>query len=210
MLDYIQNLNNRYATKQFDPSYKLSKEQENILDQTLDLAPSSFGLQPYKVIKVVNTQIRQKLKEASWDQTQITDASVLYVLCARKDINQTMIKEYVELTAKTRGVEMESLSGYEKMMNGFIQALPEDQKTEWAKKQVYIALGFLLDAAAQNGLDACPLEGFDAKAYTDILELEEKNLVVSVVCAVGVRSKEDMYATLPKVRLGTEKLIINM
>jgi nitroreductase len=208
MNEYINNLNKRYATKQFDTEFKLSEEQANLLDESLVLTPSSFGLQPYKFIKVVTPELKVKLQAASWNQPQVASASVLYVLCARKDVNQEMVQKYIEQIVKVRGVAKESLSGYEQMMTGFVQGLNDDQKVEWAKKQVYIALGFLLDAAAQNGLDSCPMEGFDAKAYSEILGLDKTNLIPTLVCPVGMRSKEDTSANYPKVRLSTEDLIL--
>lgn len=210
MTEYLNNLKKRYATKQFDTNFRLTEDQENLLDQTLDLTPSSYGLQPYKFVKVKNPELRTKLKEASWGQPQITDASVLYVLCARKDIDQQMVNNYIDKIVSVRGVNKESLSGYEQMMNGAIQSFTDDQKIDWAKKQVYIALGFLLDAAAQHGLDACPMEGFDPKAYSVILDLDKMNLVPTVVCPVGMRSSSDESANWPKVRVGTEKLIITL
>lgn len=210
MNTYLSNLLNRYATKHFDSNFKVSKQLEDLLDQTLDLAPTSYGLQPFKVIKVVTPKIREKLLSASWDQKQVTDSSIYYVFCVRKDINQKMVLDYIKNISNVRGVGTETLSGYEQMMNGAIQAMSDEQKIDWAKKQTYLVLGFLLDAVAQNGLDSCPMEGFDPVKYSEILELEDKGLVASVCCAVGKRSKDDMYAQMKKVRVGTEKLIITI
>ena len=208
MSSYIENLNKRYATKLFDSSFELSYELENLLDQTLNLAPSSYGLQPYKVIKVKGSELKTKLREVSWDQSQVTDCSVYYILCARTDVDSKIVSDYIENISKTRGVEKSTLSDYEQMMNGAISHMSEDQKIEWAKKQTYIALGFLLDACAQNGLDSCPMEGYDSKKYDEILGLKDLHLTSSVACAVGKKSDDDKYSELPKVRVDLKDLII--
>jgi nitroreductase/dihydropteridine reductase len=80
----------------------------------------------------------------------------------------------------------------------------------WAKNQAYIVLGFLLDAAAQNNIDSCPMEGFDSDKYDEILNLKEKNLKSVVVCPVGFRSNEDLYANLPKVRVSKADFVIEV
>lgn len=205
---YIDNLKKRYATKIFDPTKKLTSQQSEILEQALVLTPSSFGLQPYKFVKVKNAELKQKLREVSWDQSQVTDCDEYYVLCARTDINQQMIKDYIQLIATTRNIETTNLEGYEQLMLGMEQSLSNDEKIIWAQRQVYIALGFLLDAAAQNNIDACPMEGFDAKAYDEILGLNDLNLIATVACAIGFRSSEDVYANYAKVRLDTNSLVI--
>lgn len=209
MSNYIDNLKTRYATKMFDSSYIISEELENLLDQTLNLAPSSYGLQPYKIVKVKGSELKQKLREVSWDQAQVTDCSIYYILCARTDIDTSLVTDYVLNIANTRSVSEESLEGYKQMMNGAIQSMSDEQKIEWSKKQAYIVLGFLLDACAQNNLDACPMEGYDSTKYDEILGLKELGLTSAVACAVGKRSKEDVYADLPKVRLNINDLIIN-
>ena len=208
MNNYIENLNKRYATKIFDSSYQISSDLEKLLDETLNLAPSSFGLQPYKVVKVKSQDLKQKLREVSWDQTQVTDCSIYYILCANTNPDQKLVTDYVENISKTTGVDKSTLSDYEGMMNGAMHAMNPEQKVEWSKKQVYLVLGFLLDACAQNGLDSCPMEGFDPVKYDEILGLKELGLTSAVACAVGIKSDQDKYADLPKVRVNLDDLII--
>jgi nitroreductase / dihydropteridine reductase len=176
----------------------------------LQLAPSSFGLQPYKILNVASPNLREKLKPASWNQSQVTEASQFYVLCARTDIDSKLVDDYINLAAKIRGVTTESLQGHTQVMQGFITGMDIENLIIWAKKQAYIALGFLLDAAAQHGIDACPMEGFDAKAYDEILNLQAKNLTATVACAVGLRASDDAYANLKKVRVAKKDLILNL
>lgn len=209
MNTYITNLKNRYATKVFDTTKKLTQEHLDLLKQAMILAPSSFGLQPYKFLVIEDKETREKLKAASWDQAQVTESSHFIVLCARTDMNEDAVTAYIKLIAQTRNMDMASLDTYDKLMKGFIQGLDNTNKLSWAQKQTYIVLGFLLDACAQNNIDACPMEGFDKDKYSEILDLKNKKLEATVCCAVGFRG-DDKYATLPKVRLEEKDLFYTL
>jgi len=194
----IKALNWRYATKKFDPSKKVSDEDLNELLEVLRLAPSSWGLQPWKFIVVTNPELRKKLREHAWGQPQVTDASHLIVLAARTDLDEKYVKEYVKEISKQRGVSLESVKGYEDMMTDFVKGTSKEELIHWAKKQVYLALGMLLEAAALKHIDACPMEGFDAQKFDEVLEL--KNLTAAVLCTIGYRSPDDPASKLEKVR----------
>jgi len=213
MNKYIENLKWRYATKKFDPTQKLSTEQLELLKESLMLSPSSFGLQPWKFYIVENQELRIKIKDAAYTQPQITDASHLFVLASKNDISSSDVHVFIEDVAKKRGLfakeqgkTAEELVGYEAMINGSIAGLDKSAKDGWAARQVYIALGFLLSAAAQNGIDACPMEGFDANKVNEILGIENDGYCARVLCPVGFRSKEDEYSKYPKVRFDEEKI----
>lgn len=200
MKNITQALEWRYATKQYDTTKKLSEENLSALKESIRLAPTSYGLQAISVIDVVNPETREKLKAASWSQTQITDASHLFVFAVPNDITDTDIDAFISSIAQTRGVSVESLAGYAGMIKGSISARTPEHKAIWAAKQAYIALGFLLETAALLEVDATPMEGFDNGQYNEILGLTEKGLQAVVVCALGYRSSEDTYAGLAKVR----------
>lgn len=203
----IDALHFRYATKEFDPTKKISKEDFDTLLESLRMAPSSFGLEPWKFLVIENPELRKKLRAAAWDQTQVTDSSHFIVLCARKDVDDKYIKNYVERIAKTRGIAKEQLSGYEEMMLGFRSNKSNEWMVDWSKRQTYIALGFLLEAAAIKGIDATPMEGFDPNAFDEILGLKGGSYTTSVLCCLGYRSKKDNYANLKKVRLDKKDVI---
>jgi len=198
MTDIIEALKWRYATKKFDPSKKVSEADLNELLEALRLAPSSYGLQPWKFIVITNPELRRKLREHAWNQPQITDASHLIVLAARTDLDEKYVKEYVKEISRQRGVSLESVKGYDDMMTGFVKGTSKEELIHWAKKQVYLALGMLLEAAALKRVDACPMEGFDAQKFDEVLEL--KNLTATVLCTIGYRSPDDPASKLEKVR----------
>ncbi len=203
----IDNLNWRYATKKFDSDKKISEIDLNELLEVLRISPSSFGLQPWKFIVVENKELREKIKIAAWNQSQVTDASHLIVLCAKKDITSKDITHYIEEIAKKRGISAESLKGFEDMMVGFRNNLDKEKTCEWSKKQVYLAEGFLLSACAMKKIDACPMEGFNPMEVNKILELENKELTSVLLCPIGYRANDDSTANYIKVRFDTKEII---
>lgn len=213
VLDYskelITALEWRYATKQFDATKKISANQENVLLKAISLSASSFGIEPYEVLVISDTKVREELRKVSWNQSQITDASHLLVFAAKTTITEEDIEEFLTRIAKTRGVTVESLESYKQMMMGLIK-LPPEHAQAWATKQAYIALGNALTSAALIGLDACPMEGLDAAAYDKILGLTAKGYATAVVLTVGFRSSEDKYASLKKVRKPEKELFVHV
>ena len=204
----LEQLNWRYATKRFDNSRKISDDDINTLKHILKLSPSSFGLQPWKFLFVSNPEIRNKLKEQSWGQTQITEASHLIVLTTKQNVNSTDAEKLIKATAQTRNIPEASLDKYKSLMLGFFKSLPPGFDVNgWSSRQVYLALGFLLSSCALLGIDACPMEGITTTEYDKILGLDEKEYKTSVVCTVGYRSEEDAYASYKKVRYDMDEVI---
>lgn len=197
----------RYATKQFDTSKKLTDEQINELLEVIRLSPSSFGLQPWKLIVVTNPEVRAKLRAAAWGQPQVTDASHLIVFAAKTNLTETSVDEYMELIAKTRNIDVEALSELSAMMKGSLHHRNPEQRTEWAARQAYIALGVLVAAAADAKIDVSPMEGFDPLQFNEILGLDAMNLTSAVIAGVGFRLNTDPNATLNKVRFAKEDII---
>jgi nitroreductase len=207
MNDIIKKLEWRYATKEFDPSKKVSEEDMHILLESARLAPSSYGLQPWKFIVVENAEIREKLKEVAWNQSQITDASHLVVLCRLCCLDESHVQKHVEKTAELRSVSLEELSGYKDMMIGDIKNRTKEGLEHWMAKQVYIALGFMLHTAAEMKIDTCPMEGFDPKRFDEILGLENLGVNSVVLCAVGYRKDTDGSAHAKKSRFHKEDVV---
>lgn len=205
MSDY---LNWRYATQKFDPVRKIPGTEFLELLESLRLAPSSYGLQPWKFVVVRDKTIREKLRKHAWDQPQVTDASHLLVLCALKRISPDYVKNLTARIAKSRDVAPESLSWYEQAMLNSLKTMPAQALSDWMKRQVYLALGMLLAQCAYKKIDSCPMEGFDARKFDEILGLEELDLGSVVLCPVGYRAKDDPYAGLKKVRFTKSEVFI--
>ncbi len=203
----LESLNWRYAAKSYDKTRKISAENWAALEESILLAPSSFGLQPYKALVIEDAELREKLKPAAWGQAQITDASHLIVFAYKKTLTEADVAHFIERTAEVRGQTRESLSDYENVLNGSVKKAVDGGYIEtWNSRQAYIALGFLLETAALLGIDATPMEGFDAAQFNEILGLQDYSAVV--VAALGFRDAEsDWLANLPKVRYSKEEVI---
>jgi nitroreductase len=197
----------RYATKRFDPTRKIAAKEWNTLENALQMAPSSFGLQPWHFVVVTNAALREKLQAASWNQPQLVEASHIVVLAARTSIDADYIDEFLKQSATERGVSVDNLTQYRQMMVDFTGHLTNKGAVEsWATHQTYIALGMLLETAALLGIDACPLEGINAGEYDSLLGLPSKGYSTKVACALGYRSSSDAAASLKKIRHPKEKV----
>ncbi len=197
----VSALNWRYATKVFDPARKISPATWTALEDALVLAPSSFGLQPWRFLVVRDPALRAKLRPHSWNQSQVTDASHFVVFLARTEITAADISRFLERTAEVRGQPVSALAGYRQIMEGSL--LNEARKPhlhDWAARQAYIAMGQLMTAAAVLGIDTCPMEGFDPAKYDELLGVRKDGYATIAAVALGYRSDGDKYATLPKVR----------
>ena len=203
----VEQLNWRYAVKKFDAEKKISDRDWNTLEHSLTLAPSSFGLQPYKFIVVTDQETKEKLSQAAYGQTQPSDCSHLVVVAYKKVLNDADVEHFVERIAEVRNAPKESLKDYEQTMKGSaMKARDEGYIETWNSRQAYIALGFLLETAALLEIDTCPMEGFSVEKANEILDLEDYSAVI--LCPLGYRdASNDWLANLPKVRLPKNELI---
>ncbi|MFH4965725.1 NAD(P)H-dependent oxidoreductase [Gaetbulibacter sp. M235] len=199
-MELIKNLNWRYATKKFDSSKKVSANDIEKLKEAIQLSVSSYGLQLYKILIIENSEIREQLKPVSWNQSQITDASHLFVFCNYTNVSPTDIDTFIKQTAKTRNLDIERLNGYGDFIKEKLNEKTPEEKTSWLKSQTYLALGNLLNACAELKIDACPMEGFEPEAYNKILNLEAQGLNAAVIAPVGYRHNQDHTIGAKKVR----------
>ena len=204
----LASLNWRYATKNFDSSTVIPESTWRTLEEALILTPSSYGLQPWRFIVVVDDGMKQRLLPYSWNQRQVTDCSHYVVFAAVKAISEKEIDRFIARTAEVRGTTPDSMAGYRGMM---IKDIVTGQRGEtahhWAAQQAYIALGNFMTVAALLGVDTCPMEGFVAGEYDKILDLEVRGLTAAVCCAAGYRSNTDKYAGLAKVRFPHHEIV---
>jgi nitroreductase len=204
--DFIENQNWRYTTKKFDATKKISVTDLEFLKEAIRLSASSYGLQLYKIFIIENPAIRATLQPASWGQSQIVDASHLFVFAHTLDVQETHIDDYLANIAQTRNISLEAVKGYGDFMKSNLVGLPLEKKAIWTSKQTYLALGNLLNAAAELKIDVTPIEGFLSDQYNEILGLTAKGYAASVVAAVGYRHEDDATQHLAKVRKSTAEL----
>ncbi|WP_369764740.1 NAD(P)H-dependent oxidoreductase [Flavobacterium sp. WC2429] len=210
MNTFLDKQNWRYATKKFDSTKKITEADLDFLKEAVRLSASSFGLQLYKVIIIENPEIKAQLLHAAYGQTQIIDASHLFVFANQTNVGNTEIDAYLKNTSEIRELPLEALAGYGEYMKGFVNPIPEDAKNVWTAKQTYLALGNLLNAAAELNIDATPMEGFNAAQFNEILGLDKLNLNAAVIAPVGYRHTEDDTQHYKKVRKSNEDLFITL
>jgi len=207
----LEQLQGRYATKQFDTGRKIEPQLWSALEDALVLSPSSGGLQPWTFVVVDDPVKREKLVPASFGQSKVKEASHLVVFAAKQNFGEADVDAHIQRTAELRGVTVESLAPFRDMLvGGIVKAMDQTALRAWAGRQVAIALGNLLTSAAMLGIDACPMEGFVPEQYDSILGLKEKGLSAVVICTLGYRSASDAYAALPKVRFPKTDVLVHI
>ena len=210
MSNFIENANWRYATKKFDATKKISEADLNYLKEAIRLSASSFGLQLFKVIIVENPELRAKLQPAAWGQSQIVDASHLIVFANQTNFSDEDVDAYINNAATTRNLPLEALAGYGDFVKGALNGMPQEIRANWTAKQTYIALGNLLNAAAELKIDATPMEGFVPAQFNEILGLDKLNLNAAVIAPIGYRHEEDATQFYKKIRKSNEDLFLTL
>ncbi len=209
-MNFINDQKWRYATKKMDASKKVSDTDFQLLMEAIQLSTSSYGLQPYVIFNVVDPEIRKQIQPAAWNQSQIVDASHLLVFTNILNFGEKEIEAYIQNLVETRQISHEAVKGYEDFMKMKITDLPKESRDIWTSKQTYLALGNLLNAAAELKIDVTPMEGFEPEKVNEILKLNEQNLNASLIAAIGYRSEEDATQHYAKVRKPLNQLFINI
>lgn len=206
-MDVLEALNWRYAVKKFDPTKKLTVEQIDRIKKALQLTPTSMGLQLMKFVMVESKEIKKKITPIAYNQPQIEEASHLLIMCRKTDVKPEDIDSFIKEAAAANELEVshKSMQDYDKALRVSL-AIPEEQQKIWMDNQVYIALGNLMTVCAVEGVDACPMEGFDRKRLNKELGFNEQHLDAVVMFALGHRSEEDYRLKFKKVRRPLEDL----
>lgn len=206
----VDSLYWRYAVKRFDPDRQLPDEKVAALKEAFNLTATSYGLQPIRMVEVRNRELQEQLVAHSYGQRQVADASHIFVICIETTIDRDYIEGYFDKVREVRGTSEEILDPYRKaLVADFRKKTPEEIRT-WATHQAYLALGNLLTVCALEGIDSCPMEGFDPQAYDRILGLSEKGLASVLVLPVGYRSVKDPFSEFKKVRRDLKDSVLTL
>ena len=198
----------RYAVKSFDSGKKIPDDAWETLEQSLILAPSSCGLQPWKFLIVDDKNLRVQLRDASWKQAQVTESDRYVVFAALRTTTDEDVDRFMARTSEVRGTPIENLAGYRNVIAEFLlKGWAAKDLFGWNARQTYIALGQFMTAAAAMGIDTCPMEGIDMNGYDELLGLKETRYATLCACAVGYRAADDKYAAAPKVRYARDEVI---
>ena len=215
-MSIIHSLEWRYATKKFDPNRKVSNQDISTLKRAIQLAPSSYGFQLYKIIIVKDQATKESLVKHSYYQSHVRDCSHLFVFCSYKTVKPEHVDEFIDLMKEARTHDKEGMKqklkstakmkAYSVIAKTDLGSRDPKDAEEWMKRQCYIALGNLMATCAEMRIDSCPFEGFKSKEYDRILGLTDRNLTSAVLCPVGYRSPDDDHQHRTKVRKPKERL----
>jgi nitroreductase/dihydropteridine reductase len=206
----LDSLRWRYATKKFDAQRVVPENDVEKILEAGNLAPTSYGLQPYRFIVINNQSLQEQLVPLSFNQNQVADASHVIVIAVRTDLDDDYIQAYLTRMESTRELPTGSLDGFGRVMRGTVASLSEDAMYDWNARQAYIALGTMMAEAAELGVDSCPMEGFQPDHYDELLGLPEKNLRSVLVLPIGYRADDDQAQHQPKVRWPLSDLVIRI
>jgi nitroreductase/dihydropteridine reductase len=206
-MELLDKLNWRYAAKAMNGTKVPQEKIDNIIE-AISLAPTSSGLQPFEVIVITNQEVKEKIRPISWNQSVVTDCSHLFVFAAWDTYTADRINKMFDLTNTIRDMKNEGWENYRQMLLNSYPQKDAEENFNHAAKQAYIAFAQAITAAAFEGVDTTPLEGFDADALDEILGLRAKGLRSCVMLPVGYRDIEnDWLVNLTKVRKSKEDLV---
>lgn len=200
----------RYAVKKFNPKKKLARISLDSLLEVTRLSPSSFGLQPYKILVVENKKLRKQIYEKACDQIKVVEAPYFLVFCTYRKFTPAWVDSFVDLLSKERKLSKEKTDKLRKARREFIKETSPEDLDIWAGHQAFLALGVLLTSAAISKIDACPMGGFKPKELDKVLNLQKYNLRSKVLCTLGYRSPEDRAAKQKKVRWPASMVIMKI
>jgi nitroreductase/dihydropteridine reductase len=206
-MELLDKLKWRYAAKAMN-GQKVSEDKINNILEAASLAPTSSGLQPFEIMVVTNQEIKEKIRAIGWNQSVITDCSHLLVFAAWDTYTAERINKMFDLTNEARGFVNEGWENYRQMLLNSYPQKDAEVNFQHAARQAYIAFSQAIAAAAFEGVDSTPIEGFDPDALDEILNLREKGLRSCVILPLGYRDAEnDWLVNLTKVRKSREDLV---
>jgi nitroreductase len=190
---------------------KVSQEKVNTLMDAIQLSASGFGLQPYQIFIVEDAELKAKIQPIAYGQPQIVESSHLLIMAAWNEVTAAHIDAYMDLIAETRGMSVSDLGDFKGAIAGSMKYKSKEQQAEWADRQVYLAMGTALAAAAELKIDTTPMEGFMPAKLDELLGLEAKGLHSVLILAIGERDEAtDYMVNVKKVRTPKSELYVQL
>lgn len=205
-MNYLEALAWRYSVKKFSGEKIDPQSLQNILEAGR-LSVSSLGLQPYKLIVIASDEQKEKLIPAFYNKSQVTTCSHIVAIVSKTKIDTEYVDGYFSHISKERNIDLELLAAFRKNIEQYTSSHTENDLRHWSEKQAYILLGTMIVAAAEEGIDTCPMEGFRHDVISELLELNNEEERVAVVLTLGKRAEDDEFQHFKKVRKPVEKFI---
>lgn len=210
-MSLIENLNWRHAVKAFDPNKKVSEENIEKIIEAARLAPTSSGLQQFRVISISNQEVKEKLVKGALNPDSMKDCSHVLVFAAWDNYTAERIDKVYDFTTDERGLPRGRFSSYTDMLKKVYLDLPDEVNFAHTSRQTYIALGLALAQAAELKVDTCPAEGFDNKVVDEVLELNKMGLKSVSLMYIGYADDEkDWIKPMKKVRIPRDEFVIDV
>lgn len=172
----------RRAVKGFDPNHRMPEPDIRRLSETAMLAPTAFNLQNWRFLLLRDPALRRQVRAVAWDQPQVTDASLLIVLCADlKAWANNPARYWSHAPQPVRDFMIPAIHDY--------YAGREQVQRDEAMRSCGIAAMALMLAAKEMGYDSCPMDGFDFDAVGKLIDLPPDH-VIAMFVAIGKGTKE--------------------
>lgn len=208
-MSLLEDLNWRHAVKAFKPNEKVSHENIDKIVDAARLAPTSSGLQPFRLLVVESQEVKDKLVKGALNPECMQECSHVLIFAGWKDYSEQKIDDVYDMTTDKRGLPRGRFSSYTDQLKQHVANQSTDQNFEHIARQAYIGLGLALAQAAELKVDSCPAEGFSTDLVDEVLELDKLGLKSIVLMYVGVADPErDWIAPMAKVRIPTEEFVI--
>ncbi len=208
-MNIIETLNWRYATKRMTGE-KVPAETLNQILESIRMAPTSYGLQPFGITVIEDKELIETIYEKACPQIVIKQCSELLVFRARIKIDNDLVDGYVDEMVASRNSSEAEVDSFRNKIK-LVQENPSINKLSWAMRQTYIALGYATLAAAMLGVDTTPIEGFNPPALNEVLEIDTEKEEAVVMLALGYRDEaEDRSANQIKVRRSADKMFVRI
>jgi len=208
MTTLIDKLKWRYATKKMNPALPVPQDKVDRILEAVRLTATSSGLQPYEVLIVNDPALRARIREHAWNQAQVTEASHLLVFAAWDNYTPERINAKFDLTNEVRGFKNEGWEAYRQQLLATYPQRSAEENYQHAARQAYIGLGTALIAAAEEQVDATPMEGFTPAAVDEILGLKARGLRSVLLLPLGYRQADgDWLVNLKKVRRAKDQFV---
>ncbi len=209
-MSLIEDLQWRYATKQMN-GQTVPQEKVDYILEAARLAPTSSGLQPFEILVITNKEILEKILPLAHGQRQVIEASHVLVFAAWDNYTEERINEAFARNNEERGLPSSTTDDYRNMLLKLTAAKTAEENFTHAAKQVYISFATAIIAAAEQKVDATPMEGFNPIALDELLNLKEKGLRSVLLLPIGYRdASKDWLVNMKKIRVPKERFITEL
>jgi len=207
-MNIIDSLQWRYATKKFDVSKKIPQDKLEVIARAFNLTATSYGLQPVRLMIVSDKKLQEELVTHAMGQRQVVEASHVLVFCIEKNVKSPYVHEYFDNVKNTRDTPEKTLAPFRNMLADKFDSQTIEETRNWAVNQAYLAMGNLMTVCALEGIDACPMEGFEPKGFDEKLNLDALAVSSVLIMPIGYRAEDDMFSKFEKVRRPVENTVI--